>query len=48
MANYIYKLQSRGKEYIPPEDSSKIKWDGGAGARTALMRSIFNSDEGNL
>lgn len=48
MANYIYRLQSRGKEYTPPEDLSKIKWDGGAGTRTALMRSIFNSDKGNL
>lgn len=47
MANYIFSRQGKSGEYIPPEDKSKIKWDGNESIGKAVTRRIFNSDTWN-
>ena len=60
MANYIYDNMIRMSPYKKPEpeklvqnksevseDTSKIKWDDNS-LKTALMRQIYNRDEGNI
>lgn len=47
MANYIYGKMGKSNVYQAPKDPSKIEWGDGS-VRTALMRQLFNSDNGNV
>lgn len=47
IANYIYGKMGKSDVYKKPDDPSKIKW-GNNSVRTALMRQLFNSDDGNI
>lgn len=47
MANYIFGKQRRQKEYVTPEDKTKIKWNGSSSIGQAITRNIFNSDTWN-
>ena len=47
MANYIYQKQNSQKEYIAPEDKTKIKWSGNTSVGQAITRHIFNSNTWN-
>lgn len=47
MANYIFGKQRRQKEYVAPEDKTKIKWNGSSSIGQAITRNIFNSDTWN-
>lgn len=47
MANYIYGKMGKSNVYQAPKDPSKIEWRDGS-VRTALMRQLFNSDNGNV
>lgn len=48
VANYIYGKQGRSKEYVKPEDKTKIKWSGNSGVGQAFTRNIYGSDNGNI
>ena len=47
MANYIYGKMGKSDVYQAPKDPSKIEWGDGS-VKTALMRQLFNSDDGNV
>lgn len=47
IANYIYGKMGKSNAYQKPEDPSKIAWGDGS-VRTALMRQLFNNDNGNV
>lgn len=47
IANYIYGKMGKSNVYQAPKDSSKIEWGDGS-VKTALMRQLFNSDNGNV
>lgn len=47
-ANYIYNNMGKSQKYEAPEDKTKIKWGGNSSIGQALIRDIFNSDNGNL
>ncbi len=47
MANYIYGKMGKSNVYQAPKDPSKIEWGDGS-VKTALMRQLFNSDNGNV
>ena len=47
IANYIYGKMGKSDVYQAPKDPSKIEWGDGS-VRTALMRQLFNSDNGNV
>ena len=47
MANYIYRKMGKSNVYQAPKDPSKIEWGDGS-VKTALMRQLFNSDDGNV
>lgn len=47
IANYIYGKMGKSNVYQAPKDPSKIEWGDGS-VKTALMRQLFNSDNGNV
>lgn len=47
IANYIYGKMGKSNVYQAPKDPSKIEWGDGS-VKTALMRQLFNSDDGNV
>ena len=47
IANYIFGKQRKQTEYTPPEEASKIKWEGSSSIGKAVTRNIFNSDTWN-
>ena len=47
IANYIYGKMGKSDVYQAPKDPSKIEWGDGS-VKTALMRQLFNSDDGNV
>lgn len=47
MANYIYNKLRNQNEYTPPEDKTKIKWNGTNSIKLAVTRNIMNSDTWN-
>ena len=47
IANYIYNKMGKSNVYQKPEDPNKIKWDTDS-VKKAVMRQIFNRDDGNL
>lgn len=47
MANYIYNKLRNQNEYTPPEDKTKIKWNGTDSIKLAVTRNIMNSDTWN-
>lgn len=47
IANYIYGKMGKSSVYQAPKDPSKIEWGDGS-VKTALMRQLFNSDNGNV
>lgn len=47
IANYIYGKMGKSNVYQAPKDPSKIEWGNGS-VKTALMRQLFNSDNGNV
>lgn len=47
IANYIYGKMGKSNVYQAPKDPSKIEWGDGS-IKTALMRQLFNSDNGNV
>ena len=50
MANYIYGLQGKSKEYTKPEDTSdtRIKWKGNTSMAQSFNRSLYGSDRGDV
>ena len=47
IANYIYGKMGKSDAYKIPDDPTKIKWDNDS-IRKAVMRQIFNRDNGNI
>lgn len=47
IANYIYGKMGKSDVYQAPKDPSKIEWGDGS-VKTALMRQLFNSENGNV
>ena len=47
MANYVYGKLRNQNEYTPPEDKTKIKWNGTNSIKLAVTRNIMNSDTWN-
>ena len=47
IANYIYGKMGKSNVYQAPKDPAKIEWGDGS-VKTALMRQLFNSDNGNV
>ena len=47
MANYVYGKLRNQNEYTPPEDKTKIKWNGTDSIKLAVTRNIMNSDTWN-
>lgn len=47
IANYIFGRQKAQKEYVSPEDLTKIKREGNSSIGKAITRHIFNSDTWN-
>lgn len=47
MANYVYRKLRNQNEYTPPEDKTKIKWNGTDSIKLAVTRNIMNSDTWN-
>lgn len=47
MANYVYNKLRNQNEYTPPEDKTKIKWNGTDSIKLAITRNIMNSDTWN-